>query len=1150
MMKHDFQTLYSQLLVIAIISCCGCISTLSAQNNKYGMALSGEVGSYTLTDASSICPIIPGGCTILPADAYEAYAGYQPEIISDNDYQQCNTLKYTFKTYPTHSLTLEVDIPKLSTAPHPFIIWVHGGGWAKGGTSAFLNQSRYLASRGIAGVRITYSLISQKGNFDLGMQELADALEFIQKHATEWNLDTTRFGYAAGSAGTPLASLAAMKHNGNGCKLYMGCNGMYDFQHNLAGTFASGASNYLLNYPTTASRRVISAINHIPGDPVNIPSVTVFHGTADYTISYLQSTALCDSISSKGGHAEKYIYNYYVHGFFNKGKSDKYEDVMVKMYAFAKSVFENTGWKVKETNTSEKINFDLNWKFTLQDVRDAEDPAYNDKSWRVLNLPHDWSIEGEYKERENGTDWQSGYLPAGIGWYRKTFDLNTSWKNKQVQVLFEGAYLNSDVWINGHHLGHRPNGYVSFYYDLTPYLKEKNNVIAVKIDHSKPLSGRWYTGSGLYRSVHLVVHPKTYIEPWGVFFQTPEVNRKKADFKVDIEYQLMQKKSVVVSARLVDHKGKTVAQREQKTSYTERGKHSVTLTGTVANPNLWSTDTPYVYRLICAIEAEGRIIDEFSQLVGFRKLEFSASEGFKLNDVPMKIKGVCDHHSAGAVGAAVPDDVMYRRLKILKEMGCNSIRTAHNPYAPSFYAMCDTLGFLVMNEAFDGWEKAKARDDYGNYFEEWWKTDLTAFIKRDRNHPSVYMWSIGNEVSAATPATQKKLVDFIHALDPTRLVTQGGTDPTRGMTADYEKNFQYLDVVGFNGNGEEVGEFERFQEMNPGRPAVGTEVPHTYQTRGVYRTKTTWRRRDFPAPWELKNFIPWDKFKSRVFDIPDLSETEVFPEESENKYYQSSYDNASVRISARHSWQRTSSFPFLMGEYRWGSFDYLGEAEWPQRCGNFGIIDICGFPKDHYYLYQSLWSDKPMVHLLPHWTHPGKEGIEIPVVVYTNCESAELFLNGQSLGKKAYVGEQLVWHVPYQAGDLKVIAYNGSQSMAEKSYKTAGKAAGFKVTSDKQRIKANQKDVIHVEIDIVDAAGNFCPMADNLIQVELSGAARILAIDNGDPIELSPYRVKSKKAFRGKCLLMLQATDKTGFIEVNITSPGLKKKTLQFRVVI
>jgi len=802
-----------------------------------------------------------------------------------------------------------------------------------------------------------------------------------------------------------------------------------------------------------------------------------------------------------------------------------------------------------ELQAAEKINFDLQWKFIQEEVEGAEKDSYNDQHWRTLNLPHDWSIEGEYKETENGTDWQSGFLPAGIGWYRKTFDFNKAWKNKLVQLMFDGVYLNSDVWINGHHLGHRPNGYISFYYDITPYLKKRGNVIAVKVDHSNPLTGRWYTGSGIYRSVYLLVHNQTYIDPWGVFFQTPEVSKEKAACKVDVEFVNSTGKALTVKTELIDKSGKVVSCDEKVTSVKSKGKQQLALSVDVKNPRLWSPDNPYVYTLRTSLAVKGKILDQTEQLVGIRKLSFSATEGFKLNDVSMKIKGVCDHHTAGAVGAAIPDDVLYRRLKLLKDMGLNSIRTAHNPYSPTFYAMCDTLGIMVMNEAFDGWEAEKAEHDYGNFFEEWWQRDLTDFIKRDRNHPSVIIWSIGNEVRKATPATQKMLVDAIHQLDPTRPVTQGGTDPTRGMTVDYDKNFQYLDIVGFNGNGEEVGEFEMFQSKNLNRPAIGTEVPHTYQTRGVYRTKTTWRRRDFPAPWELKNIIPWDKFKDRVFEIPDLTEEEVFPEEIENKYYQSSYDNASVRISARHSWQRTTSFPFLMGEYRWGSFDYLGEAEWPQRCGNFGIIDICGFPKDHYYLYQSLWSDKPMVHLLPHWTHPGKEGVEIPVVVYTNCDAAELFLNGISLGKKDYVGEQLVWLVPYQQGEISVKAYKNGKEVASKAYHSAGDAAGFDVKADKKIIRANEKDVIHLEIDVVDKNGYFCPLASNLVEVEVSGPATILAMDNGDPIELTPYKVNQKKAFRGKCLLMLQATAESGTVTVKLNSPGLETKTVQLSVL-
>lgn len=366
-------------------------------------------------------------------------------------------------------------------------------------------------------------------------------------------------------------------------------------------------------------------------------------------------------------------------------------------------------------------------------------------------------------------------------------------------------------------------------------------------------------------------------------------------------------------------------------------------------------------------------MDEVRQLVGFRSLEFSPEFGFKLNGEVTKLKGVCDHHTAGAVGAAVPEDILYYRLKLLKEMGCNAIRTSHNPFSPEFYTMCDTMGLMVLNEGLDGWNIPKAVDDYGNYFDEWWEKDMTDFIKRDRNHPSVIMWSIGNEVNGVSQEIQRNLVDLFHSLD-VRPVTQGGADPTRGMSVDYKKNFGMLDIVGFNGNGEEIGELEKFRDKYPSVCAVATEVPHTYQTRGVYRTKTQWRRRDFPAPWEKKNPIKWDLFEKRVFPIPDLAAEEFFPEEEIHPYYQSSYDNASVRISVRRAWQRACAFPWLMGEFRWGSFDYLGEAEWPQRCGNFGIIDVAAMPKDAYYLYQSLWTDKPMVHLLPHWTHMGKEG--------------------------------------------------------------------------------------------------------------------------------------------------------------------------------
>lgn len=793
-----------------------------------------------------------------------------------------------------------------------------------------------------------------------------------------------------------------------------------------------------------------------------------------------------------------------------------------------------------QANSVERIIMNDQWRFLQRDSEQAFQSDFDDSAWRTLDLPHDWSIEGKYHQTANGTDWQSGYLPAGIGWYRKTFLYDPSWAEKKVQVMFDGVFMNSTIWINGHKLGSHPNGYIGFYHDLTPYLQKGKNTIAVKVDTQKPLTGRWYSGSGIYRNVCLMVSNPTHIEPWGIFFTTPEVSDKKSTVNIDLSFSAGDIAFDRIEAELT-YRDATVVRMKTSVSDSRSGK--ATLTGEIITPRLWSPESPATYTLTCKLMSGNKCIDSESIIVGVRRAEFTLDRGFLLNGVPTKFKGVCDHHTAGAVGAAIPDDVLLRRLRILKDMGCNAIRTVHNPFSPQFYTICDTLGLMVLNEAFDGWDQPKADDDYGNYFAERWQDDLTRFMLRDRNHPSVVMWSIGNEVPNNTPQMQKQLVDWCHKLDSTRPVTQGGTDPTRGMNVDYEKSFKHLDIIGFNGNGEEVGEFEKFQSENLKLCAVGTEVPHTYQTRGVYRTKTQWRRRDFPAPWELKNNIPWEKFKHRVFDIEDLSQEEFFPEES-NMLYQSSYDNASVRISARASWQRTNSFPFLMGEFRWGAFDYLGEAEWPQRCGNFGIIDICGFPKDHYYLYQSLWSDKPMVHILPHWTHTGKEGKICPVVVYTNCKSVELFLNNESLGRKNYVGEQLVWQVPYASGEIKAVAYNKSGKVAEKIVATAGKAATTRVLPDKTIVSANNKDVIHLEVEVIDRKGTLVPLADNLLNVKVSGAATLLGMDNGDPIDLTPYRSSSRKAFRGKMLIMLKSTHKSGNIAVEVSSPGIKKTTL------
>jgi len=431
-----------------------------------------------------------------------------------------------------------------------------------------------------------------------------------------------------------------------------------------------------------------------------------------------------------------------------------------------------------------------------------------------------------------------------------------------------------------------------------------------------------------------------------------------------------------------------------------------------------------------------------------------------------------------------------------------------------------------MDEAFDGWWNTKAEHDYGTYFEEWWQTDLKDFILRDRNHPSVVIWSIGNEVHGFTAEQQKEIVDFVRQQDPTRPVTQG-----RGYRAPH------IDIAGFNGHGEFRGSLEKYHEQHPEKTIIGTEITHTLQTRGVYRTKTWYRTKDNPAPWERPE--QFSKMEDRVFKIPDLSEEEVFP--GINPKYQSSYDNSIVRMGVRESWKQVEQKDYYLGNFRWTGFDYLGESfGWPARTANFGIIDLAGFPKDHYYLYQSLWNDEPMVHLLPHWTHPGKEGVRIPVVVYTNCQSAELFLNQRSLGEKA-MGEdrQLVWQVPYEAGEIRVVARTEGAEMCTKSFTTAGQAKKIVLGADRKLIRNNRTDVVHIEACVADESGEMLPDADQMITFEISGPAKLLGVENGDILDLDLHKVNYRRAFKGKCLLIIQASGEQGTIEIEARAENL-----------
>jgi len=790
---------------------------------------------------------------------------------------------------------------------------------------------------------------------------------------------------------------------------------------------------------------------------------------------------------------------------------------------------------VETDKTRERISIDFDWKFQLGDMDNAELENYDDADWRLLDVPHDWSIEGEYNEN-NPAGIAGAYLPTGIGWYRKNIKIENLQKDDKYFVEFDGVYMNSDVYINGQLLGNRPYGYISFSYDLTPYLKEGKNSISVRVDNSKSPSGRWYTGSGIYRHVWLTKTSNVYVPQWGTNVTSTNVTAESATIllKGELKNETGSNQKVAIQSTIYNAENEEIVSVKNNISVDSNGEFTQEFK--VKKPNLWSPETPAMYGMETKLFVDGILKDTYKTPFGIRSIELKGSKGFFLNGKSIKFKGLSNHHDAGPVGAAVPDDVLYKRLKMVKDMGCNALRTTHNPFSPEFYTMCDALGIMVMDEVFDGWFEPKAEHDYGNYFKEWWKRDLTDFVKRDRNHPSVVIWSIGNEVRGFKPEDQKEIVDFLKNIDNTRPITQGS-----GYAAPY------IDLAGFNGHGELRGTLEEYHKEHPDKLIIGTEITHTLQTRGVYRTKTWYRTKDNPAPWEKPS--QFKKMEPRVYKIPNLSDEEVFP--GITKKYQSSYDNSIVRIGVRDDWKRVKNNDYYIGNFRWTGFDYLGESfGWPARTANFGIIDLAGFPKDHYYLYQSLWSEKPMVHILPHWTHPGKEGVKIPVVVYTNCESAELFLNGNSLGEKKMTDEgQIVWMVPYQKGELKAIAKNNSNPIVEIKHSSAEKATTIQLKSDKTSVTANRTDVVHIEISVVDENGTMHPDANNLIEFEVSGPGKIIGVENGDILDLSPHKVNYRKAFNGKCLLLIQTTDEKGTIEVKATSNGLQLSTKTITVL-
>jgi beta-galactosidase len=788
--------------------------------------------------------------------------------------------------------------------------------------------------------------------------------------------------------------------------------------------------------------------------------------------------------------------------------------------------------------TRQRLLLDNNWKFLQSDIEEAENQNFDDTKWRTLNLPHDWSIEGEFKE-DAITKGPGGYLPTGIAWYRKHFNLTSIGKGQQFWIEFDGVYMNSDVWINGQHLGNHPYGYTSFYYDLTPFLKKGENIIAVRVDNSVQPNSRWYSGSGIYRHVWLNIAGPVHVAQWGTYITTPQVDSSSATVAVrtSIENHYQVTKNMVLRSVVKNESGKEIATIETPVLLTSSGKTDVEQTIRVASPSLWSIDMPLLYTLHSFVLEGSKVIDNFYSTFGIRKIEFDKDKGFLLNGKHVKINGVCLHHDAGCLGAAVPDQAWIRRLQLLKEMGCNAIRTSHNPPAPEFLDLCDKMGFLVMDEIFDEWVEQKGQVGYSYhiYFEKWWKSDLLSMIYRDRNHPSVVIWSAGNEVPDQVvengSEVMRKLAETFYKEDSTRPVTQANDRIAAGDGPAKLPFLELQDIVGYN----YVDRWNERRELyysvdrhdHPDWKMIGTENVSVGGLRGQYSI------------------------------APDLSDNR--PGRSR--------DYRLGMIQAEQLWKFTAVNDYVIGDFMWTGIDYLGEARWPNKNSSSGVIDLCGFPKDGYYFYQSQWTKKPMVHIFPHWNWAGYEGKVISVIAYSNCDTVELFLNGRSFGAKSYVFPQqghsrvwnayprpytapttsdlhLSWDVPYEPGTLKVVGKKNGKIVTEE-VRTTSKPAAIRLSADRKNINADAHDIVNVKVEIVDENGLVVPTANNTVEFKVEGEGVLIGTDNGNPQDKTQMKNKQRNAFNGLALAVVQSTEKSGNIRLTAVSAGLNEAVLQ-----
>ena len=784
-----------------------------------------------------------------------------------------------------------------------------------------------------------------------------------------------------------------------------------------------------------------------------------------------------------------------------------------------------------------------NWKFIQKDIPDACQVDTDDSRWQQVAIPHDWAIAGPFDRSNDLQDvtvsqnlerkssvktGRTGGLPyVGVGWYRTRFTLPAADGDKRVTLLFDGAMSEARVYVNGKEACFWPYGYNSFHCDVTDLLNRETgeNTLAVRLEN-RPQSSRWYPGAGLYRNVRLIVTEKVHVPVWGTYITTPHVSDGVASVRLRTKVENAGQNDIRIETEIYSPEGKVVAKKNdtRKINHDEPFEQNFI----VDAPRLWSPETPHLYRAVSKIYVNGQLTDEYTTRFGIRHIEIIADKGFYLNGKLRKFQGVCNHHDLGPLGAAINTAALRRQLTLLKDMGCDAIRTSHNMPAPELVQLCDEMGFMMMVEPFDEWDIAKCHNGYHRFFNEWAEKDMVNMLHNYRNHPCVVMWSIGNEVpTQCSPEGYKVaafLQDICHREDPARPVTCGMDRVDCALANGFAA---LLDVPGFNYRTQRYAEA---YEKLPQNIVLGSETASTVSSRGVYK---------FPA--EIKPGALHSDHQSSSYDLEYCTWANL-PDDD-------------FALADDHRW--------TIGQFVWTGFDYLGEPSpydtdaWPSHSSLFGIIDLASIPKDRFYLYRSVWNrEANTLHVLPHWTWKGREGEITPVFVYTNYPCAELFVNGKSYGRQSKSDAtlqnryRLMWmNTVYQPGELKVVAYDDNgKAVEEKIIRTAGKPHHIELTADRTELTADGKDLAYITVRVVDQDGNLCPHDGSLLAFTVTGAGKYRAAANGDPTCLDLFHLPQMHAFSGQLTAIVQAGEKAGIISLEAKAKGLKSGKINIEV--